>query len=73
MFFVFLQQPAVRATAVSCLNTWVEQCGGMKEFFEGEMIAEALRAGNPYVKGDLLAWLAEKLPAGKPLHYSNFY
>lgn len=37
----------------------------MKEFFEGEMIAEALRTGNPYVKGDLLAWLAEKLPSGK--------
>lgn len=54
----------MRATAISCLNTWVEQCNGMKEFFEGEVIADALKAGNPFVKADLLAWLAEKLPTG---------
>jgi hypothetical protein len=36
----------------------------MKEFFEGEMIAEALNKGNPYVKADLLTWLADKLPNG---------
>ncbi len=58
-------QPAVRATAVACLNSWVEQCGGMKEFFEGEIIAEALQKGNPYVKADLLSWLADKLPNGE--------
>lgn len=50
---------------MSCLNTWVEQCNGMKEFFEGEVIADALKAGNPFVKADLLAWLAEKLPNGE--------
>jgi len=36
----------------------------MKEFFEGEMIADALKVGNPFVKGDLLTWLADKLPNG---------
>lgn len=36
----------------------------MKEFFEGEVIADALKAGNPFVKADLLTWLAEKLPNG---------
>ena len=60
-----VNKPAVRATAVSCLNTWVDQCNGMKEFFEGEVIADALMKGNPFVKADLLAWLAEKLPNGK--------
>ena len=59
-----LLQPTVRATAVACLNTWFEQCNGMKEFFEGEVIADALQKGNPFVKADLLAWLAEKLPNG---------
>lgn len=49
---------------MTCLNTWVEQCNGMKEFFEGEVIADALQKGNPFVKADLLAWLAEKLPNG---------
>ena len=39
----------------------------MKEFFEGEMIAEALNKGNPYVKADLLTWLADKLPNGMKL------
>ncbi|XP_059352575.1 cytoskeleton-associated protein 5-like isoform X2 [Daphnia carinata] len=57
-----VNKPTVRATAISCLNTWVEQCNGMKEFFEGEVIADALRTGNPFVKADLLTWLAEKLP-----------
>ncbi|XP_045035689.1 cytoskeleton-associated protein 5 [Daphnia magna] len=57
-----VNKPTVRATAISCLNTWVEQCNGMKEFFEGEVIADALKTGNPFVKADLLTWLAEKLP-----------
>lgn len=39
----------------------------MKEFFEGEVIAEALNKGNPFVKADLLAWLADKLPSGNTL------
>ena len=64
---IVFRQPQVRASAVSCLNTWVEQCNGMKEFFEGEMIAEALNKGNPYVKADLLTWLADKLPNGMKL------
>ena len=49
---------------IACLNTWTEQCNGMKEFFEGEMIADALKVGNPFVEGNLLTWLADKLPNG---------
>jgi len=52
---------------VSCLDTWFEQCNGMKEFFEGEVIADALKLGSPLVKADLLNWLAEKLPGGMKL------
>ena len=50
---------------MSCLDTWFEQCNGMKEFFEGEVIADALKLGSPLVKADLLNWLADKLPGGK--------
>ena len=57
-----VNKPTVRATAVACLNAWVDQCNGMKDFFEGEVIAEALNKGNPFVKSDLLTWLADKLP-----------
>lgn len=44
----------------------------MKEFFEGEVIADALKAGNPFVKADLLAWLAEKLPTGTTFTFNLF-
>jgi len=37
----------------------------MKDFFEGEMIADALKGGNPYLKADLLAWVADKLGNGR--------
>ena len=49
----------------------------MKEFFEGEVIADALKVGSPLVKADLLTWLAEKLPGGikhqiDSIHHSVF-
>lgn len=55
----------VRAAALNCINSFGEQ-GGYKEFFEGEMIADALKSGPPTLKSELWTWLAEKLPAQPP-------
>lgn len=51
----------IRSAAVSCINTWGDLCG-YKEFFDGEMIADALKSGSPTLRSELWAWLAEKLP-----------
>ncbi|XP_055533540.1 protein mini spindles isoform X2 [Wyeomyia smithii] len=51
----------IRSAAISCINTWGCQAG-YKEFFDGEMIADALKAGSPALKTELWGWLAEKLP-----------
>ncbi|XP_030375807.1 protein mini spindles isoform X2 [Scaptodrosophila lebanonensis] len=52
----------VRAAALNCINSFGEK-GGYKEFFEAEMIADALKSGSPALKVELWNWLAEKLPA----------
>uniref|UniRef100_A0A671MZE6 Cytoskeleton-associated protein 5-like n=1 Tax=Sinocyclocheilus anshuiensis TaxID=1608454 RepID=A0A671MZE6_9TELE len=51
----------VRAAALSTLNAWVEQTG-MKEWLEGEDLSEELKKENPFLRQELLGWLAEKLP-----------
>lgn len=51
----------IRQASISCINTWGDQCG-YKEFFEGEMIADALKTGGPVLRTELWGWLAEKLP-----------
>ncbi|KAK2868912.1 hypothetical protein Q7C36_000783 [Tachysurus vachellii] len=53
---------AVRAAGLATLNAWVEQTG-MKEWLEGEDMAEELKKENPFLRQELLGWLAEKLPA----------
>jgi cytoskeleton-associated protein 5 len=63
MFEYYLFQPQIRGIAMECIKTWAEQAG-TKELFEGEMIADALKTGNPFLKADLLLWLAESLPEG---------
>ncbi|XP_034486256.1 protein mini spindles isoform X2 [Drosophila innubila] len=55
----------VRAAALNCINSFGEQ-GGYKEFFESEMIADALKSGSPALKTELWSWLAEKLPPLPP-------
>nr|CAD7194945.1 unnamed protein product [Timema douglasi] len=55
----------VRSAAIACINTWGDQCG-YKEFFDGEMIADALKSGNPGLRTELWTWLADKLPAIPP-------
>ncbi|XP_057185060.1 cytoskeleton-associated protein 5 isoform X2 [Triplophysa rosa] len=51
----------VRAAAMATLNAWVEQTG-MKEWLEGEDLSEELKKENPFLRQELLGWLAEKLP-----------
>ncbi|XP_065221041.1 protein mini spindles isoform X2 [Planococcus citri] len=51
----------LRAAAIKCINTWGDTCGYLP-FFEGEMIASALKSGSPTLRCELWAWLAEKLP-----------
>ncbi|KAL4642009.1 cytoskeleton-associated protein 5 isoform X1 [Arapaima gigas] len=51
----------VRAAALTTLNGWVEQTG-MKEWLEGEDLSEELKKENPFLRQEVLAWLAEKLP-----------
>ncbi|XP_011700705.1 PREDICTED: cytoskeleton-associated protein 5 isoform X2 [Wasmannia auropunctata] len=52
----------IRTAAISCINTWGDQCG-YKEFFDGEMIGDALKAGSPMLRSELWSWLAQKLPS----------
>ncbi|KAG5839923.1 hypothetical protein ANANG_G00210390 [Anguilla anguilla] len=51
----------VRATALATLNAWVEQTG-MKEWLEGEDLSEELKKENPFLRQEVLGWLAERLP-----------
>ncbi|KAK0183474.1 hypothetical protein PV327_001512 [Microctonus hyperodae] len=51
----------IRSAAISCINTWGDQCG-YKEFFDGEMIGDALKSGSPVLRTELWSWLAQKLP-----------
>lgn len=51
----------LRQACIACMNTWGEQCG-YKEFFDGEMFADALKSGTPALKVEIWGWLAEKLP-----------
>ncbi|KAM9470532.1 cytoskeleton-associated protein 5 isoform 2-T2 [Clarias gariepinus] len=51
----------VRAAALTTLNAWVEQTG-LKEWLEGEDLAEELKRENPFLRQEVLGWLAERLP-----------
>nr|XP_046250377.1 cytoskeleton-associated protein 5 isoform X2 [Scatophagus argus] len=51
----------VRMAALSTLQAWVEHTG-MKEWLEGEDLSEELKRENPFLRQEVLGWLAEKLP-----------
>uniref|UniRef100_A0A3Q3ETC6 Cytoskeleton associated protein 5 n=1 Tax=Labrus bergylta TaxID=56723 RepID=A0A3Q3ETC6_9LABR len=51
----------VRAAAMATLQAWVEQTG-MKDWLEGEDFSEELKRENPFLRQEVLGWLAEKLP-----------
>lgn len=55
----------IRSASITCINIWGDQCG-YKEFFDGEMIAEALKTGSPALRTELWGWLNEKLPTLPP-------
>ncbi|XP_015926242.1 cytoskeleton-associated protein 5 [Parasteatoda tepidariorum] len=54
-------KPNVRTPAMQCLNTWMDQCP-LSNLFEGEMLYDALKAENPFLRAELFGWLTEKLP-----------
>ncbi|XP_030586649.1 cytoskeleton-associated protein 5 isoform X4 [Archocentrus centrarchus] len=54
-------KPNVRAAAMTTLQAWVEQTG-MKDWLEGEDLSEELKRENPFLRQEVLSWLAEKLP-----------
>lgn len=51
----------MRTTALDTTNAFAEQCG-YKDFFENEMIADALKSGSPALRSELWNWLAEIIP-----------
>ncbi|CAB0035199.1 unnamed protein product [Trichogramma brassicae] len=50
----------MRTAAISCINCWGNQCG-YKEFFDGEIIGDALKSGSPIMRNEMWIWLSEKL------------
>lgn len=60
----------IRTASITCINTWGDQCG-YKEFFDGEMIAAALKTGGPALRSELWAWLNEQLPKLSPKSISK--
>uniref|UniRef100_A0A8C3LGA5 Cytoskeleton associated protein 5 n=1 Tax=Chrysolophus pictus TaxID=9089 RepID=A0A8C3LGA5_CHRPC len=60
-YILLLLQNNVRAAALATVNAWAEQTG-MKEWLEGEDLSEELKKENPFLRQELLGWLADKLP-----------
>lgn len=56
----------VRSAALACLNTWGAE-GGYKEYFEGEVIPDALKTGSPTLRTEVWTWLADLLPNAKSI------
>lgn len=54
----------MRTAARETIDTYWEQCGH-KEFFENEMVADALKAGSPLLRAELWIWLSDVLQKGK--------
>ncbi|XP_056908660.1 cytoskeleton-associated protein 5 isoform X5 [Takifugu flavidus] len=51
----------VRAAAMATLQVWVQHTG-MKDWLDGEDLSEELKRENPFLRQEVLGWLAEKLP-----------
>lgn len=57
---------ALRNTAISALNCWFDNCGGLTPFLEGDLLADALSSANsPNIKAEMCGWLAQVLPKCK--------
>lgn len=61
---MYALQQNIRQQAMSTLNSWVEQAG-IKETIDGEVFADALKSGSPFLKAELFPWMAEKLKDGE--------
>ncbi|CAL1547332.1 unnamed protein product [Lymnaea stagnalis] len=59
-------KPALREKVIACLNVWVEHAT-MLPLVESEAFLDALKTENPFLRAELLGWLAEKLPSHKQL------
>uniref|UniRef100_A0A1I8ITA7 Cytoskeleton-associated protein 5 n=1 Tax=Macrostomum lignano TaxID=282301 RepID=A0A1I8ITA7_9PLAT len=57
-------KPRQRQIACQALNAWCEQVG-LALLAEGDLFVEALRKENPFLRAELLGWLAEKLMTSK--------
>ncbi|XP_048339778.1 cytoskeleton-associated protein 5 isoform X2 [Sphaerodactylus townsendi] len=62
----------VRAASLTTINAWTEQTG-MKEWLEGEDLSEELKKENPFLRQELLGWLAEKLPTLRTVPSDLFF
>lgn len=46
----------MRTAGLATLNAWVEQTG-MKEWLEGEDLAEELKKENPFLRQEVSVWM----------------
>lgn len=53
-------KPNVRAAAIQCLNSWMDNCP-LANLFEGEMLSDVLKTDNPFLRIELFSWLTEKM------------
>ncbi|VDM16133.1 unnamed protein product [Hydatigera taeniaeformis] len=53
-------KPVVREAAVAALSAWKERCGFIP-MTENDMLSEALKAENPFLRAELLGWLTTAL------------
>lgn len=50
------------------MNTFKDTCG-YKEFFESEMMADALKSGSPALRIELWCWLAENVAKSTQINF----
>lgn len=55
----------IRTASIQAINALGDQCG-FKEFFESEMIADAMKNGSPVLRSELWTWIAVVLPGIPP-------
>lgn len=62
----------MRTAALETMKGFAEQCG-CKDFFENEMIADALKSGSPILRIELWNWLAEVLPKSMKIKFQSMH
>lgn len=55
----------IRTAGARCVDEWCLRAGGAHVAFDGEMVADALRAGSPALRAALFTWLAASVPTGE--------